>query len=67
MAVIGDVSREKIGTVIAVHNYPTIDALEIRKMHGASFLLPMTKEIIHKIDTDTKQIIVNDAAINELL
>ena len=67
MAVYGQRSQEYIGSVITVHNYPTVDALEIRKKSGFTFIVPLTKEIVLSVDTAEKKIIVADAALEELL
>ena len=59
--------KERLGKVVHVHNYPTVDALEVGKNDGSTLLIPMRENIIEKIDKDNLKIFVFDAAIEELL
>lgn len=56
-----------IGKVNCVHNYPTVDALEVGKEDGSSCILPMTEQVIERIDKKNRKIYIFDAAIEELL
>lgn len=59
-------SKKCIGTVIDVHNYPTTDALEVKKKSGGTIIIPMTKEVIPEIDSKNGTIFVDDSVIDEL-
>ncbi len=67
MKVFSDKNGEEIGVVIKVHNYPTVDALEVKRDSGYQFVLPMTKEIVKIIDRETGIITADGSAIEELL
>jgi 16S rRNA processing protein RimM len=67
LAVCNNKTEERIGTVIKVHNYPTMDALEVQKESGYTYIVPMTKEVITQIDSDTGTIFINASVIDELL
>lgn len=67
MKIYSQVSDEYIGRVKKVHNYPTVDALEIEKKSGYTFIVPLTKEIVIKIDRSSRKIWVSDSALEELL
>jgi 16S rRNA processing protein RimM len=65
MVVRSDAGNE-LGKVVEVHNYPTVDALEVSdgKTH---IVIPMTKEAISSIDRENGIVVVNSAMIEELL
>jgi 16S rRNA processing protein RimM len=67
MDVISNTTKEYFGKVAKVHNYPTVDALEVEKKSGYTFILPLTKEIVTKIDKTNRKIYVSDSALEELL
>ncbi len=67
MAVFNDVKNECIGKVNRVFNYPTVDALEVRKEDGSMCIIPMTELVIERIDKENQKIYVNDSAVEELL
>jgi len=58
---------EELGTVKEVHNYPTVDALEVERADGETWLLPLRKETVSSIDTNEGVIRVWPDAIEELL
>lgn len=67
LAVYNNKTKERIGTVIKVHNYPTMDALEVQKKSGYTYIVPMTKEVITQIESDTGTVFINASVIDELL
>ncbi len=67
MDILSQATNEYIGKVIKVHNYPTVDALEVEKKGGYTFTVPLTKEIVIKIDKTSRKIYVSDSALEELL
>lgn len=67
MKVFCNESKECIGKVIHVHNYPTVDALEVKKISGCTFIVPMTEEAIKRIDRNSREIIISDSTVEELL
>jgi 16S rRNA processing protein RimM len=56
-----------IGTVSAVVDYPSCDALEVRTGDGREILVPMTKRVIREISKDRKEITLFAQQIEELL
>jgi len=67
MRVLDDKTNECIGTIVKVHNYPTTDALEVRKESGYTFVIPMNREAVTKIDGSAGTILINKEIIDELL
>ncbi len=67
MKIFSSNSKEQIGTVTEVYNYPTVDAIEIKKKDGKLFIIPMSEDFIETVDTNLKSIYINDSAIDELL
>lgn len=67
MKVVSWDSRDNIGIVVKVFNYPTVDALEVRRENGYTFIIPMTKESVKKIDAKENVIFVSDSVMEELL
>ncbi len=56
-----------LGTVKEVHNYPTVDALEVESKGGETWLLPLRKETVSTIDTQAGVVRVYADALEELL
>lgn len=56
-----------VGEVIEVHNYPTTDALEVRRHEGSSVVIPMKGDFIRKIDIEKGHILVDAEGLDELL
>lgn len=67
MAVITEKPDEMIGMVIQVHNYPTVDALEVRNRDGRTIIIPLTKQIIQRIDKAKGRIVVSAGSLEGLL
>lgn len=57
---------DQVGTVVRVHNYPTVDALEIRGT-GGTMLVPIREETVEQIDCDAGVVRVFAEALEELL
>ena len=66
MKVQTDQGRE-IGSVIAVHNFPTIDSIEIDTRKGDSVMIPMSEEALEKIDRTSGFITLRSVFVEELL
>jgi len=67
MTVLTDTGSEPVGSVIAVHNFPSADTIEISRKRGDSLLIPLTGESVVRIDKDSRRIILNFAFVEELL
>jgi|WetSurMetagenome_2_1015567.scaffolds.fasta_scaffold00027_62 16S rRNA processing protein RimM len=67
LAVLGAESGRVIGTVTGVQNYPTVDALEVRREDGSSILISMTRETVRAVDRATGTITVLESAIEDIL
>ena len=67
MEVFNNGNNRCIGKVNRVFNYPTVDALEVRKADGSLFIVPMSEQVIERIDKEDQKIFVNESAIEELL
>jgi 16S rRNA processing protein RimM len=67
MAVYSDAGNNRIGTVTEVHNYPSVDTIEVERTEGDSLLLPLTNGAIIAIDRAGKSITVSQSFVNELL
>lgn len=67
MSVFCNKRKEFIGKVINVYNYPTVDALEVKKTDGHIVIIPMTEDVVEKIDKDNRKIFICDSAVKELL
>ena len=66
LRVVGDDAVEW-GRVVAVHNYPTVDALEVKRTTGATVLVPIRDEIVERIDCEQGYVRVHLKALDELL
>jgi len=58
---------ESTGSVILVHNYPTVDALEIRTNDGRNLTVPMTAQVIKRIDKGTRSIVIAPGALEDFI
>ena len=65
MDVISEGLNETIGSVIHVHNYPTVDALEVRKNDGRTIIIPLTEQVIKRIDKDKRCIVVSPGTLED--
>jgi 16S rRNA processing protein RimM len=66
MRVLSREDNRVVGRVSRVHNYPTVDALEVKKADGSVLLVPLREEIVGKIDRDDNSITVDMNALDEL-
>jgi len=60
-------SGREIGTVADVHNYPTVDAIEIVDGKGVSRLVPLTRSAVTSIDVKNRTITVDEATLEDVL
>ncbi len=67
MDVYCQISEEYVGKVLHVHNYPTVDALEVKRKSGYLFNIPLNKETVVEINKEDCKIIVSDSMLDELL
>jgi 16S rRNA processing protein RimM len=65
--VYADVSGDRMGTVIEVHNFPSADTLEVQRASGDSLLLPLSGQAIAAVDTAGGRITVRQSFVEELL
>jgi 16S rRNA processing protein RimM len=66
MVVVSRDGATTLGRVKAVHNYPTLDALEIESGHTEPVLIPMTNDTILSIDRKTATITLAEKNIDDL-
>lgn len=67
MEAFGLVSEAPMGKVIAVHNYPSVDALEIRKDDGATYEVPFSDAAVPKIDRNARRVYLDESFLEEIL
>lgn len=67
MDVFEDVGGTCIGKVIEVHNFPSMDTLEVKPENGESIMMPLSAQAIARIDKPGKRITVFKSFIEELL
>jgi 16S rRNA processing protein RimM len=66
MQVLSREDRRVVGRVRRLHNYPTVDALEVEKADGSVLLVPLREEIVGTIDREGNSITVDMSALDEL-
>lgn len=67
MSVLCVETRKYLGKVSAVYNYPTVDAIEIKKDDNSTIVVPITKEIIKTVNLQKNEIHLVVSLIEELL
>lgn len=67
MQVVSEPGKMFIGTVKEVHNYPSVDALEIERTQGKPIVVPMTKETVCRVDRESGTISVSVDFLEEML
>jgi 16S rRNA processing protein RimM len=67
MAVYEDIGGTCIGTVVEVHNFPSMDTLEVKPQNGETIMVPLSAQAIAGIDKPGKRITVRKSFIEELL
>lgn len=60
-------SDRPLGKVVAAHDYPTIDAVEVERTDGRRLLLPLTEEAVQEIDRQGMIMRVRESVLDELL
>ena len=58
---------DEIGMVVAVHNFPTIDSVEVGRSTGETVMLPLSVEALVAIDRQNKRLTVRHSFVEELL
>ncbi len=58
---------EEWGTIVGVFNFPTTDAVEIKRKNGKKVLFPFRKETVAAVLLEEKKIIVESELLEELL
>ncbi|MGD9200743.1 MAG: ribosome maturation factor RimM [Chitinispirillia bacterium] len=67
MVVLCSDTKKYIGKVSAVYNYPTVDAIEIKKDDNLNIVVPLTKKIIKTVDLQNREIHIVASLIEDLL
>jgi 16S rRNA processing protein RimM len=67
MKVVTSGTSKPVGVVMEVQNFPTMDALNVRKEDGSMVLIALGKGIIEKIDRDNECVIVSETALEQLI
>ncbi len=65
--VFSDRSGELIGIVLHVNNYPTVDALEVRRPTGHVFEVPFNGTAVPRVDREAKKVFINEDFLEEIL
>jgi len=64
---LNDGDSEIFGTVVDVHNYPSVDALDIKKNDGHTVLIPMRPDVVMEINREDKSIILSSDSLEDFL
>jgi 16S rRNA processing protein RimM len=67
MTVVTAKSQKTVGTVLNVENFPTVDALNVRKEDGSMIIIALGKGIIEKIDRKNKCVVVSETALEQII
>ncbi|MCL2182464.1 MAG: ribosome maturation factor RimM [Chitinispirillia bacterium] len=67
MAVVGQSSGEKIGTVRDAVNLPSMDGLDVALLNGHEVIIPYNDQAVVSVDGEKKVIVVSDSYLEELL
>jgi 16S rRNA processing protein RimM len=67
MEVCDDGDGSRIGRVTAVHNYPSVDTVEVEREKGPGILLPLNGAAIAGIDRDGGRITARHSFLEEIL
>lgn len=62
-----DEHNQLFGTVVSVNNYPTLDALDIRRSGGELVTVPLDKERVTTIDRHQRTIHIDSTQLADLL
>ncbi|MBN1577068.1 MAG: 16S rRNA processing protein RimM [Chitinispirillaceae bacterium] len=66
LKVVTDRGRE-LGTVVAVHNFPTIDSVEVSPPAGEKVMIPLSEEALVNIDRRGGYLTFHHSFVEELL
>lgn len=66
LAVTTDQGR-RLGTVESVHNFPTVDSIEVRRPNGETIMIPLCGDALADIDRTAGIITLRQDFIDELL
>jgi 16S rRNA processing protein RimM len=67
MAVVDAESGQEVGVVEVVHNYPSVDAVEVRTVAGHLAMIPLTRDAVEKIDRAGRRILIRGSQCEDLL
>ncbi|MFP4416572.1 MAG: ribosome maturation factor RimM [Chitinivibrionales bacterium] len=68
MEVVVDDTSQTLGTVVTVHNYPSVDALEIRRCNREDVIIvPLTPEAVKQINRDKHFLVLDGSVLEEIL
>jgi 16S rRNA processing protein RimM len=67
MTVVTAREQKPVGVVLNVENFPTVDALNVRKEDGSMIIIALGKGIIEKIDRENKCVVVSDSALEQII
>jgi 16S rRNA processing protein RimM len=67
MTVVSVQSNRTVGVVTAIENYPTVEALNVRREDGVEILIAMNRGFIEKIDREKKCIFVTQSALEQII
>jgi len=67
LEVFGDEDDDRLGTVVEVHNYPSVDTLEVKLKEGELVLLPLMDIAIVSIDIAAGRVTARQTYIREIL
>ncbi|MDD5672780.1 MAG: ribosome maturation factor RimM [Chitinivibrionales bacterium] len=67
MAVVAGPENRLVGEVVDVHNYPTTDAIEIKKLDGTTFIVGLDPAIVRAIDRQKRVITISLDLLEEIL
>jgi 16S rRNA processing protein RimM len=65
MSVLAVPGNTPVGVVVEVQNYPTVDALTVRREDASTILVVLRREIIVAIDREKRCIFVQGSALEE--
>lgn len=58
---------EEVGTVIDVHNYPSTDALEVKRPQGALVMIPLNGGSVVSVDKTRRVVVVDMEMLEDVL
>ncbi|MBN1308955.1 MAG: 16S rRNA processing protein RimM [Chitinispirillaceae bacterium] len=64
---VGTDQGRELGTVVAVHNFPTIDSVEVTPSEGETVVIPLSERAVAGIDRQRGYLTVRHSFIEDLL